>query len=121
MDEILERMRGGAWCWQEWGYMDDIFIQHNKRSSFGSEEWIYRGHQLKAEEPSPLTWDLAHSRTDTMRSCSGWKTCPTFPMGWGSVVEVGKCPEGSRRPNSPRQPLCRAAVLGRHQGTSGWP
>ena len=45
----------------------------------------------------------------------------TLPMGCGSVVEVGKWPCQSRRPNKPRQPLCRSAVLGRHHGTSGWP
>ena len=67
------------------------------------------------------TWARAHSRTETMRSCSGWNTWPTLPMGWGSVVEVGKWPCQSSRPYRPRQPLCRSAVLGRHQGTSAWP
>ena len=45
---------------------------------------------------SVLTWLRAHSRTDTMRSWSGWNTCPTLPMGLGSVVAVGKWPSGSK-------------------------
>lgn len=67
---------------------------------------------------SGCTCARAHSRTETIRSWSGWKTWPTLPMGWGSVTLVGKWPRQSRRPNSPRQPLCRSAVLGKHQGTS---
>jgi hypothetical protein len=45
----------------------------------------------------------------------------TLPMGCGSVVLVGKWPFRSRRPYRPRQPLWRAAVLGRQGGTSGTP
>ena len=67
------------------------------------------------------TCALAHSLTLTILSWLGWKTCPTLPMGCGSVVEVGKCPFRSSRPNRPRQPLWRSAVLGRHQGTNAWP
>ena len=66
-------------------------------------------------------WALAHSLTETMRSCSGWKTWPTLPMGCGSVVDVGKWPRQSSLPKSPLQPLCLSAVLGRHQGTKGCP
>ena len=36
------------------------------------------------------TCALAHSLTLTILFWLGWKTCPTLPMGWGSVVEVGK-------------------------------
>lgn len=63
-----------------------------------------------------LTWDLAHSRTVRILSWSGWKHIPTLPMGWGSVMEVGKLPSQSSLPNSPFHWLCRLAVLGRHQG-----
>lgn len=63
-----------------------------------------------------LTWDRAHSRTVSILSCSGWKHIPTFPIGWGSVIEVGKFPSQSNLPKSPFHWLCRFAVLGRHHG-----
>ncbi len=48
-----------------------------------------------SHEPRPPTWLRAHSLTDTMRSWLGCSTCPTLPMGLGSVVAVGKWPSGS--------------------------
>lgn len=35
----------------------------------------------RSRHPPGKPWARAHSRTDTMRSCSGWNTCPTLPMG----------------------------------------
>ncbi len=80
-----------------------------------------KGGETGGEEREGGTWARAHSRTEMMRFWSGWNTWPTLPMGCGSVVLVGKWPRQSSRPNRPRQPLCRSAVLGRHHGTSGWP
>ncbi len=69
------------------------------------------------------TWERAHSRTVTMRSCSGWKHIPTLPMGCGSVTDVGKLPSQSNRPYKPFHWLCRSAVFGKHQGikSTSWP
>jgi len=63
-----------------------------------------------------LTWERAHSRTVTIRSCSGWKHMPTLPIGCGSVIDVVKFPSQSSLPKRPFHWLCRSAVFGRHQG-----
>ena len=68
-----------------------------------------------------ITCDLAHSRTDTMRSWVGWMDRPDLPMGFGSVVIVSKGLEGSRRPKRPFQSLFREAVLGTKIGIKGLP
>lgn len=57
-----------------------------------------------------LTWKRAHSRTVTIRSCSGWKHMPTLPIGCGSIIDVGKFPSQSSLPNRPLHWLCESAV-----------
>ena len=64
--------------------MDPSCLRSNPHSRQGAL------HGLKTKEVR--TCARAHSLTLTMRSCSGWNTCPTLPMGCGSVTEVGKWP-----------------------------
>jgi hypothetical protein len=82
------------------------------------------------ELPYPASYVVTQTVPDTTsavqhaHACCCTTTAPslrTLPMGCGSVVLVGKCPSRSRRPYRPRQPLWRAAVLGRQGGTRGTP
>lgn len=58
-----------------------------------------------------ITWDRAHSRTEIILSCSGWKHIPTIPIGRGSVMEVAKLPSMSNLPKSPFHPLWVLALF----------
>ena len=85
------------------------------------------GHECDVcarSRPHPLAHPFPRRQAQHAKALAGRRSkgrALALPMGWGSVVEVGKWPFQSRRPNRPRQPLWRSAVLGRHHGTRGWP
>lgn len=76
--------------------------------------------EMKKKQPADqkLTWVRANSRTERILSWSGWKHIPTLPIGWGFVIEVGKCPSQSSLPSTPFHLLWVLSVLVSQGGSS---